>query len=84
MRIRFVLSGSICVIYFFLGKCFSADLYRTLESRVYSEVFVLGRSIGYFDIDFFKNGERLKFKEISRLIKEANRRQKYKINIKSI
>ncbi|EHK2852386.1 TcfC E-set like domain-containing protein [Vibrio parahaemolyticus] len=58
----------------------SAELYKTLESRVYSEVFVLGKSIGYFDVDFIQNGERLKFEEISRLIKEINRTG----NIKSI
>ncbi|TOL16670.1 hypothetical protein CGI04_16835 [Vibrio parahaemolyticus] len=69
---------------FFSVNASSADLYKTLESRVYSEVFVLGRSIGYFDVDFIQNGERLKFEEISRLIKEINRAGKYKINIKSM
>ncbi|EGR3072988.1 hypothetical protein DMW20_26355, partial [Vibrio parahaemolyticus] len=71
-------------LFFFSVNASSADLYKTLESTVYSEVFVLGRSIGYFNVDFIQNGERLKFEEISRLIKGINRAGKYKISIKSM
>ncbi len=88
MQKTYVSTQFCCVIFvvsiFFSVNASSADLYKTLESRVYSEVFVLGRSIGYFDVDFIQNGERLKFEEISRLIKEINRAGKYKINIKSM